>query len=124
MSRTRSPRRPAPRVRLQLEALEERLALNNRFVVPLNVATDGSSTFHTLKAALTTGAHSFGEVIQIEPGSAPGSVSGVDLATPGVNNLTIRGNPAAPLASIPQFLVTSAAQIGPAERGFTFKNVN
>ncbi len=115
--------RPVP-FRPWLEALEARTLPNNRFVVPLGTAIDNATTFGTLHAALTTGVHSAGEVIQIEPGSHPGVVGNADLTAPGVANLTIQGDPNAPLTAIPTFTVSNVVTIGSAESGFTLKNVN
>src|SRR3954454_10727622 len=100
----RTPSTPTPRrARPRLEALEDRLALNNRFVVP--AGADNVTTFTTLQAALTTPGLVAGNAIQIEPGAAPGNVTGANLIAPNVANLTIQGDPAATLANIPQFTV-------------------
>jgi hypothetical protein len=87
-----------PRFRPLLEALEERDMPTTFFVVPGNVATDATH-FHTLSAAV--GAASAGGVIQIEPNSTPGAANG-NLTNPVDKQLTIRGDPAAGPASLPQ----------------------
>jgi hypothetical protein len=115
---------PRPKSRLELEALEERLVLNNRFVVPVGVPVDNVTNFGSLAAALSTPGLSKGDVIQIEAGATPGNVTAADLTAPGVANLTIQGDPTAALASIPQFTISDATTIGAAETGLTFKNVN
>src|SRR5262245_8366684 len=78
--------------RLQVEALEERVVLNNRFVVPAGLPVNNSSNFATLQAALTTPGLAAGDVIQIEPGSTPGQITGAALKMPAVANLTIQGD--------------------------------
>src|SRR5436305_1146554 len=95
-----SPRSRPVVFRPQLEALEERTLLNNRFVVPVGVPFDNTTNFATLEAALSTTGLVIGDTIQIEPGSAPGNLFS---AAPPVANLTIQGDPAAPLAALPQF---------------------
>src|SRR6516164_922390 len=75
-----------PRFQPQLEALEERLVMNNRFVVPLAQA-DNVTKFATLQAALKTAVA--GDVIQIEKGAVPGDIADADV--PEVANLTIQG---------------------------------
>jgi hypothetical protein len=107
------------RVRPELEALEERLVLNNRFVTP--GAVDNVTTFATLKAALTTPGLQAGDVIQIEPGSNPGHISNGDI--PALKNLTIQGDPAADVQSIPYFYTDTPVFINLPRQGFTLKNV-
>jgi hypothetical protein len=120
------PARPArlskPRsARLELEALEERALLNARFVVP-GVA-DNVTTFKTLQAALTTNTAALapGDVIQIEPGSSPGSIVNADI--PFIQNLTIQGDPASDVQSIPYFAMADSVHIWSSRQGFTLKNV-
>jgi hypothetical protein len=116
-------RRPAPlRSTLQLEALEERTLLNNRFVVPAGGDVNNVSTFATLQAALTTSGLVAGDVIQIEPGSAPGSITNADL--PALKNLTLQGDPAVNSLSIPQFTLSDAVVVGASQAGFTLRGVN
>jgi hypothetical protein len=52
--RARKTSRQRPFSRLSLEALEDRLMLNNRFVVPVGVPVDNATTFATLEDALST----------------------------------------------------------------------
>ena len=115
-------RRPAfqPRV----EALEERMVLNNRFVIPAGPTVDNVVNFATLQSALITPGHTPGEVIQIEPGSTPGAVTGAGLIAPGVMHLTIQGEPAATLSAVPQFTLIDVASLGFEEDGFALKHVN
>jgi Domain of unknown function (DUF4214) len=120
-------RRPAPRpgkLQLQLEALEERTLLNNRFVVPVGVPVDNATSFGTLAAALTTAGLAAGDVVQIEPGSTPGNLTSAILTAPAVANLTIQGDPAAALATIPQFTISEAVTMQSNQAGFTLRNVN
>ncbi len=116
--------RPRPVARPRLEALEERTLLNNRFVVPLGVSADNVTDFGSLQSVLTTPGLKTGDVIQIEPGSLPGNVTLDNLMAPAVTNLTIQGDPAAPLATIPQFTISNQAEIPAAEAGLTLSNVN
>ncbi len=115
------PVRPATRrrARLAVEALEERMLMNNRFVVP-GIA-DNVTTFGTLHAALTMPGLNAGDVIQIEPNSSPGPVHNADI--PAVKNLTIQGNSAFDVQSIPFFSLADFVSIGPTRQGFTLKNV-
>jgi hypothetical protein len=107
--------------RLQLEGLEERTLLNTRFVVPVGAA-DNVSSFATLSAALTTpGLHS-GDTIQIEPGSAPGTIGNANL--PAVTNLTIRGDASTAAVNLPAFQVRDAVTIDASRAGFTLANIN
>jgi hypothetical protein len=112
---------PRRRYRPHLEGLEERTLLNNRFVVPAGLA-DNQSTFATLEAALTTPGLNAHDVIQIEAGSAPGTIKNADL--PQLANLTIQGDPAAGLAGTPSFNVIDAITIGASQAGFTLQGVN
>src|SRR5207244_3808391 len=74
---------PARSRRLALECLEDRLAPAVLQVVPVGGA-NGFTSFISLQAALNA-AHS-GDVILIEPGSSPGSVSC------NISNLTVHGD--------------------------------
>ncbi len=85
------PRPCRPRTRLRLEGLEQRVLPSTFEVVPAGQAKN-TTTFATLSAALGV-AHN-GDIIQIEPGSTPGS------ATVTQNNLTIQGDPAAGAAGL------------------------
>ena len=109
----KAPRRLRPHV----EVLEERTLLNNRFVVPLGVPVDNSTSFANLQAALTTAGLATGDTIEIEPGSAPGNVVNADFTTAfsGATRLTIQGNPAVGLAGIPQFTITDTVVIAAAD---------
>jgi hypothetical protein len=109
------------RARPRLEALEARTLLNNRFVVPAGVPVDFATTFPDLQTALSTAGLVVGDAVQIEPGSAPGNVT---LLAPPVANLTIQGDPAAPLASIPQWTLSATFTESAAQTGFTLRNVN
>jgi hypothetical protein len=106
--------------RLAVEPLEERMLLNNRFVVPAGMV-DNMSKFATLHDALTKPGLNAGDIIQIEPNSSPGQLFGNDV--PAVKNLTIQGVPAFDVQSIPFFSVVDSVMIGSAEQGFTLKNV-
>ncbi len=108
-------------VRLRLEPLEDRTLLNSRFVVPI-ASADNVINFATLQAALTTPGLNPGDVIQIEPRSAPGDIRNADL--PAVAGLTVRGDPTAVLSTIPQFTVSDLFTVGAAQEGFTFLHVN
>jgi hypothetical protein len=122
---TRSnPRRGS--VRPQLEALEERALLTAtiRTVVAVGLPADGVTKFNSLAAALHASGYQSGDIIQIEPGSSPGNVVNADLTAPGVTNLTIEGDPAVPLSTIPTFTVSDSTLIGYSESGITFAHVN
>jgi hypothetical protein len=98
-------------VRPQLEALEERVVLTTRTVVAVGLPTDGVATFSCLANALDATGYHPGDIIQIEPGSAPGNVQNGDLTDPGVTNLTIEGDPAVPLSTIPTFTISDPTLI-------------
>jgi hypothetical protein len=101
-----------------VEALEERMLLNNRFVVA--GAADNVTTFATLHDALTPGLTA-GDVIQIEPNSNPGHIVSGDI--PAVKNLTIQGDPGSNVQSIPFFFLDNPVFITASQGGFTLKNV-
>jgi hypothetical protein len=105
-----------------VECLETRTLLNNRFVVPLGAIIDNQSTFGSLHTALTTPGLAVGDVIQIEPGSLPGALQSNDL--PAIANLTIQGDAAYTLASIPGFYITSPVNVRASQSGFTLHDVN
>jgi hypothetical protein len=107
------------RSRLSVEALEDRMLMNNRFVVPGMV--NNVTTFASLHDALTAPGLNAGDIIQIEPNSSPGQL--VDADVPAVRNLTIQGDPAFGVQSIPYLTVGDEVEIGPAQQGFTLKNV-
>lgn len=123
LPKTTRRRRPSvPRHRPLLEPLEERVVLNNRFVVPVELPADNLTTFHSLSQALTTTGVASGDIIQIEPNSSPGTISDSDL--PAVTNLTIRGHPAFPAAELPAFSTFTSLTIDSNQAGFTLQNVN
>jgi hypothetical protein len=95
------------------------MLMNNRFVVPGVV--DNASTFSSLHTALTTPGLNAGDVIQIEPNSSPGLLVNADV--PGIKNLTIQGDAAFDVHSIPFFHIGDNVTIQPNAQGFTLKNV-
>lgn len=105
---------------LSVEGLEPRHLLA-RFVVPFSVAADNTTNFHSLRAALTTPGLVAGEVIQIEPGSFPGTVGNADI--PPVAGLTLQGNRNVPVAEIPQITVLDAIDVQAPGVTFTFANL-
>src|SRR5947209_4670438 len=106
-------RRSRNRARLQLEALEDRVVLNNRFVVPAGVPVDNVSTFASLSKALYPLNLNAGDTIQIEPGSTPGNVTSGELESFADFSGTIQGNPAAARAAIPMFTVNEPTNLLP-----------
>jgi hypothetical protein len=92
--------------------------MNNRFVMPGTV--DNVTNFGTLHDALATPGLNAGDFIQIEPNSNPGSILTGDI--PALKNLTIQGDAAFNVQSIPYFVADSVT-IGTAQKGITFKNV-
>jgi hypothetical protein len=72
-----------------MDALEERMLMNNRFVVP--GTADNVTTFGTLHAALTTPGLNAGDVIQIEPNASPGQLHNADGPA-----VLVRPHPAVP----------------------------
>jgi hypothetical protein len=112
-------------VRPQVEALEERTLLSTiRTVVAVGLPVDGLTTFKSLAAALHASNYHASDIIQIEPGSAPGDVVNADLTAPAVTNLTIQGDPLVPLSTIPTFTVSDSTLIGSSESGIAFAHVN
>src|SRR6516165_6797880 len=93
-----SAKRPGSSTRLQLEPLEDRTLLNNRFVVPASLPVDNVTNFATLQDALTTNTAGLGsgDTIQIDAGSTPGNITGSALGgvPAGLGFLTIQGDPA------------------------------
>jgi hypothetical protein len=85
-----------------IEALEDRLAPANVFVVPLSQVADGSH-FHTLAEALLAAGND-GDV-RIEAGAAPDG-SGVMVSHAGV---TIEGDPNVPASILPAYDLTVVA---------------
>jgi hypothetical protein len=116
---SRPCRRPR-RTRLCLEPLEDRLLLNNRFIVPLEVPADNVTTFHTLQGAFPSKGLASGDIIEIEPGSMPGNITFL----PAVQNVTIRGNLSFPANEIPAFSNSVPLSINAAQQGLTLQNVN
>jgi hypothetical protein len=94
------------------------MLMNNRFVVPAGMV-DNVTRFATISAALTTPGLNAGDIIQIEPNSNPGPLETGDI--PALKNLTIQGDPAYDVRSVPSFVADSVT-IGSALQGFTFKN--
>jgi hypothetical protein len=94
--------------------------LNNRFVVPAGMV-DNMTKFATLHDALTKPGLNAGDIVQIEPNSSPGQLLNADL--PAVTNLTIQGDPAFDVQSSPFLSVGDVVTIGPAQQGFTLRNV-
>src|SRR5205085_9736898 len=80
------------RLRPRVEALEVRWTMNNRFVVPLEIAADQVSTFHQLSDALFAAGLASGDVVEIKQGAEPGGIS--SFSVPLLANLTIRGEAA------------------------------
>jgi hypothetical protein len=100
----------------QLEGMEERVLLNNRFVVPVGAPVDNVTTFATLQNALGFSGLVTDDVIQIEPGSAPGNVMNADFASAfsGASRLTIKGDTVVGAPLVPQFTISDATTIGAA----------
>ena len=115
------PNRPATqrKAKLEIESLEERMLMNNRFVV--SGPADNVTKFTSLQAALSTPGLKAGDVIQIEPGSSPGHIVNADL--PMLQNLTIQGDPAADVKTIPYVFLDDFVTIGPAQEGFTLRHL-
>jgi hypothetical protein len=85
------------RYQLSLEALEDRLAPANVFVVPVSQASDVTHLYTLADAAAAAGA---GGVVTIEPGASP------DLNQPVVvtqNGITIQGDPNVPGSILPAY---------------------
>lgn len=120
----RSIHKGARTIRPAFEALEDRIVLNNRFVIPVSSAADNVATFHTLSAALTTPGLAAGDFVQIEPGSAPGTIGNFDIDAMDAPNITIRGNVNTAPEDLPAFATSSAISLDAAETGLTFSNVN
>src|SRR5262245_53630046 len=114
-----------PRFRPRLESVEDRTVLNNRFIVPFNAAADDVTNFHTLSAALNPAGLASGNVIEIEWGSMPGSISNATMGT-ALNatggNLTIRGNPAIAASELPA--VSTSDSIVVNKPNLTLQNLN
>jgi hypothetical protein len=109
------------RTPLTLETLEERLVLNNRFVVPVGKA-DGVTSFETLQAALAKPGLIAGDVIQIDHAATPGSLDTSML--PGVPNLTIAGDASVrPDEYAAGIQVNKNIDVLAANQGLTFKHV-
>jgi hypothetical protein len=92
------------------------MLMNNRFVVP--GVGDNVTTFYSLDKALNTPGLNPGDVIQIEPNSSPGSLNHAEILA--ASNLTVQGDPAFDVQSIPYFQL---GDVSVAVSGFTFKNV-
>jgi hypothetical protein len=98
--------RPVPHSRPRVEPLEDRTLLATRLIVPLTQTADLVNTFHDVAAAVAAVTTLTGDVIQVEPGSAPG---GATVA----KTLTIRGDLNNGPASLPAVgpLTLAAANI-------------
>jgi hypothetical protein len=92
-------RRSAPKRRLCLESLEDRLVPANVLVVPLSQATDATH-FHLLSAAIN-GAGT-GGTVTIEPGASADVTEPVTVDTKGV---TIEGDPNTPPSALPSYQI-------------------
>lgn len=92
-----------------------------RFVVPYEVAADNKTTFHSITAALNTSGLASGDVIQIEPGSSPGSLINTQIRN--VTNFTIQGDPAFAVSELPEVVLPTATTIDANRAGFTFKHL-
>jgi hypothetical protein len=123
-SAARPPRRPGW-CTLRVEPLEDRLTPNNRFVVPVGVPVDNVTNFATLSSALTTAGLTTGNIIQIEPGAAPGNVVNANFtaAFATATVLTIRGDDAVSAPAVPLFTVSDATTIA-ANRTLNLNNAN
>jgi hypothetical protein len=86
--------RTDPHARPRLEPLEDRTLLATRLIVPLAQAVDMVNTFHDLNSAVMATTTVAGDIIQVEPGSAPGGA-------PVTKALTIRGDQNNGPASLP-----------------------
>jgi hypothetical protein len=104
------------------ELLEDRIALNNRFVVPLGLPADNFTFFHSLSAALTTTGLANSDVIQVQAGSTPGALNDVDL--PAFTNLVIRGDPNSPLAELPNIASSGAISVDATQQGLVLDHLN
>jgi hypothetical protein len=96
------------------------MLMNNRFVVPL-AAADNVTKFSTLQAALTAPWLNAGDIIQIEPSSSPGHIVNADM--PAVQSLTLQGDAAFDLQSIPYVYLDDSVSIGSALHGLTLKHL-
>jgi hypothetical protein len=83
--------------RLCLEALENRLAPANVFVVPISQATDTTHVY-ILSEAINL-AHT-GGTVTIEPGASPDNIEPVSIDTSGI---TIQGDPNTPASVLPSY---------------------
>lgn len=118
-SSPKSNRRPG--ARLDLESLEDRLVMNNRFVVAANLA-DNVTKFESLKTALTAPGLNNGDVIQIEQGATPGALTTAML--PLVKNLTIQGNAdVRPEDFAKAITLNDSVKFSASQQGITFKHL-
>lgn len=102
-----------------LEELEARTLLNNRFVIPLDARANMTSTFYTLSSALSGTGLQAGDTIQIEPRSTPGLLTSL----PALQNLTIKGDPLAGVADIPAIGISNILTIDANRSGIKFANL-
>jgi hypothetical protein len=108
--------------RPNLEYLEARLNLTTRFIVPLEVAVDNHSTFHSVHDALIAPGIVSGDSIEIMQGSSPGDA--LNSLLPDVTNFSIRGEPGVGPADLSPLIFTDAVTITHAQQGFTLQNIN
>jgi hypothetical protein len=113
---------PRPRRRPELEALEERLVMNNRLVVPATAPPDNVTTFASLQSALTTPGLAAGDTIQIELGSVPGGIHNADL--PNIANLTIRGDPSVRAEDLPAVDINDELVLQSSQANWSLINVH
>ncbi|CAN5418006.1 hypothetical protein BH10PLA2_BH10PLA2_27750 [soil metagenome] len=116
----KSPRRST--FRPGLESLEERTLLTTRSIIPLELPSNDTTTFHSVASAMISNQLAAGDVIQIEPGATPGVLFGGSI--PSLTNLTIQGNPALGASEYPALILANAVTIGASRAGFTFRNVS
>jgi hypothetical protein len=108
-------------VRPTIETLEDRLVLNNRFIVPFGQANNVTS-FSNLQAALAKPGLLSGDVIEIEQGANPGAFTTAML--PHVPNLTIQGQAdIRPENFMNPIEIDQDLDINAADQGLTFKHV-
>jgi hypothetical protein len=85
--------------RLCLEALENRLAPANVFVVPLSQASDATHVY--LLSEAVNLAHT-GGTVTVEPGASPDNTEPVSIST---SSITIQGDPNVPASTLPSYQV-------------------
>ncbi len=85
------------KARPSVEWLEARLTPTATFVVPISLAANNVTTFHTLFQALNV---SGATVVTIEPGATPDAFEPVSIPK---NGMTIQGDPNTPAAILPSY---------------------